>query len=181
MVRVGASEVLTFLVRHPGEHVLLFWLLNPASAADSPLGSWEAGPRYAEMKAEVRAEVEVAIASLGFVRRQVVRWVLIGATAPCARVQIARDAADLLITCDAYAPAVAPADGAEVAFTGDDGRTMRLTHRVDDNGDVVQTFISKHGTRTNRYTLLPDARLRVSVTLASPSIEHPVVYALNYR
>lgn len=161
--------------------LLLLLLMNPSQAADAPVGSWVAGPRYAAMKAEVRADVELAISSLGLVKRQVVRWVLIGATGPCAGVQITRAGSDLAITCGSFAPAVAPADGTEVAFTGDDGRTMRLSHRVEDSGALVQTFTNKHGSRQNRYTLLPEAGLHVEVTIQSPSLEHPLVYALNYR
>jgi hypothetical protein len=133
------------------------------------------------MREDIRSRVETYVADLGPVRRQVVRWVLNRATAPCERIRIENQQVALAIRCDDHKAAVAPADGTEVTFTGDDGRTMRLTHRVESDGTIVQSFEGKHGTRVNRFLPRPEGGITVEVTIRSPRLDEPMRYSLRYE
>ena len=68
----------------------------------------------------------------------------------------------------------------EVAYTGDDGRALGLTHDVDASGAVVQTFDSKRGTRVNRYVPLGDGGLRVEVAITSSLLNDALRYKMTY-
>lgn len=155
--------------------------LGAAYGADVPDGSWEAGPRLEQMRAEVREQVEAYVAGLGPIKRRLARGALIRATSPCARVEIGERDGSLAITCDDQKTAVAPADGTEVPFTGADGKTMDLVHRAEPDGAIVQTFANPRGTRINRFSPRPDGGLAVEVTIRSPYLDEPLSYALGYE
>lgn len=133
------------------------------------------------MTTQVRTEVETRVAELGFIKRPFARRALVRATAPCAGIEIWDQAGALAITCDDHKVALAPPDGSPVSFTGDDGETMELIHAIDDQGAVVQTFVSRHGTRTNRFSSQADGGLLVEVTIQSPQLDAPLRYQLHYQ
>jgi len=151
------------------------------AVAAAPRGTWEAGPRLEEMRAEVAAEVEKYVEKLSFVKRGVTRWALNRATAPCVRVEIAEREGKIAVSCDDQKTAVAPADGQPVPFVGDDGRTLTLSHRTKDDGSLVQTFAGKQGTRTNRFVPATGGGLTVEVTVDSPRLDEPLQYLLRYE
>jgi len=155
------------------------WILR-AVAGQPLIGTWTAGDRLDTMREEIRARVETCVAGVGPLRRALVRWALLSATAPCARIGIEDEEGKLAIRCDDQKIAVAPDDGREVTFTGDDGRAMQLVHRVEDNGTVFQSFEGKHGTRINRFARRPEGGLTVEVTIQSPQLEEPLRYSLRY-
>lgn len=152
-----------------------------ALASEPATGEWHAGAGFADMASSVRADVEDYVSTINMFKRPFARRALVRATAPCAQVSI-RDTTDgLAITCNDRKIAIAPSNGTRVQYTGDDGKTLGLIHDIDASGAVTQTFISRRGTRTNRFVQLRDGGLRMEVSITSSLLDRPLNYNINYE
>jgi hypothetical protein len=78
-------------------------------------------------------------------------------------------------------PIVAPASGAAVKWTREDGEVFDVTMRSA-SGRLTQTFAAEDGSRENVYTVSADGRtLTMNVTLRSPRLSAPLTYKLVYN
>jgi hypothetical protein len=132
------------------------------------------------MAASVRQQVDDYVSGIGMLKRPFARMALRSATAPCETVGLHDTPEGLAIACDDRKVAVAPPTGEEVSFHGDDGHDLGLTHTVEADGTVVQVFVSRRGTRTNRFVPLADGGLRMEVTITSGLLGDPLRYQVTY-
>lgn len=132
----------------------------------------------AERTALTRA-IDRSVAPFFFAIRGIVRGKLEDKTKIASRVTLRFENGQIRCGIPGAPDAVSPADGRPVDYTVG-GDTVKLSQRVD-GGRLVQTFATADGSRTNIYVPTEDGeRYTMHVTIKSPKLSVPVVYALTY-
>jgi len=127
----------------------------------------------------IETAIEAAVASMNFIKRPIARSRLKKTNEAHRRVQIEIGRVLISVAFDGRRPVQMPADGTTIHWTREDGETFDVNALWDGNR-LVQTFKAEDGTRTNAFGLGADGSLDMVVTLTSPQLDHPMVYALTF-
>ena len=129
--------------------------------------------------ATIETAIEVAVARMNFIKRPIARSRLKKTNEAHRRVEIGIGQDQISVAFDGHKPVQMPADGHTIRWTREDGETFDVNAAWD--GDrLVQTFKAEDGTRANAFSVGPDGRLNMLVTLTSPQLEQPLVYTLTF-
>jgi hypothetical protein len=125
--------------------------------------------------------IEDAVGKLNFVTRDIARERLKRLNPAYRHIAISAPANEISVTADNQPPLRTPANGAPVAWTAPDGRSVNASTQLV-GGRLAQKFTSSDGRRVNNYTLGPDGRtLTMHVTETSPQLPETITYRQVYR
>jgi len=170
-------------LRHFNGHfraLLLTLIVSVAAAAHADNPSLQGTFLNEQQSAKtVETAIEAAVAKMNFIKRPIARSRLKKTNEAHRRVEIAIGSGEISIAFDGRKPVQMPADGKTIRWTREDGETFDVNAAWD--GDrLVQTFKAEDGTRANAFSVGPDGRLNMLVTLTSPQLEQPLVYTLTF-
>jgi hypothetical protein len=151
---------------------------SAATAQESPLAGTFVND--GQSNDAIGKAIETAVAQMNFIKRPIARSRLKKTNPLYQRIEISRTATEVAVRFDAGKPVVMPADGRTVKWTRDDGEQFDVTGMLREQG-LVQTFVAEDGKRVNTFSIDPDGKLVLQVTLTSPQLPTPVSYQLVYR
>ena len=141
-----------------------------------PYGSWTL-----DSAPDLPKVIEQATASMNFITRPIARSRLNKTNEVYPSLRIEREADTISIQYGQRQPLRLPADGSPVSWTREDGETFLVSARFQQDS-LVQTYKAKDGERTNVFQVDPASRiLTLKVTVTSPRLPRPVIYAITYR
>ena len=127
----------------------------------------------------IETAIEATVAKMNFIKRPIARSRLKKTNEAHRRVEIRIGRGEISVAFDGRKPVQMPADGSTIRWTREDGETFDVNAAWD--GDrLVQTFKAEDGTRANAFSVSADGRLTLQVTLTSPQLDQPLVYALTF-
>jgi len=127
----------------------------------------------------IETAIEATVAKMNFIKRPIARSRLKKTNEAHRRVEIGIGHDQISVAFDGHKPVQMPADGSTIRWTREDGETFDVDAAWD--GDrLVQTFKAEDGTRANAFSVTADGRLTMQVTLTSPQLDQPLVYALTF-
>lgn len=127
----------------------------------------------------IETAIEATVAKMNFIKRPIARSRLKKTNEAHRRVEIGIGRDQISVAFDGHKPVQMPADGSTIRWAREDGETFDVNAAWD--GDrLVQTFKAEDGTRANAFSVTADGRLTMQVTLTSPQLDQPLVYALTF-
>jgi len=127
----------------------------------------------------IETAIEATVAKMNFIKRPIARSRLKKTNEAHRRVEIGIGRSEISVAFDGRKPVQMPADGSTIRWTREDGETFDVNAAWD--GDrLVQTFKAEDGTRANAFSVTADGHLTMQVTLTSPQLDQPLVYALTF-
>lgn len=161
--------------------VLLLAAGAPPAWAQSAPSSFDGTYTYVPQGGDViGAAIERGIDDMSFVTRPIARRRLRSTNQPYGTIRLTAGDGRVSTAYDGRDPIVSPADGSPAAWSRD-GEALTVHTRLSD-GVLTQTFTAEDGVRENAFTLSPDrSRLTLRVTVRSPRLTEPIVYALTYE
>jgi hypothetical protein len=127
----------------------------------------------------IETAIEATVAKMNFIKRPIARSRLKKTNEAHRRVEIGLGQGEISVAFDGHKPVQMPADGSTIHWTREDGETFEV-HAAWDGERLVQTFKAEDGTRANAFSVGPDGRLSMLVTLTSPQLDQPLVYTLTF-
>jgi hypothetical protein len=122
---------------------------------------------------------ETTVANMNFIKRPIARSRLKKTNEAHRRVEIGIGRDQISVAFDGRKPVQMPADGSTIKWTRADGETFDVNASWDGER-LVQTFKAEDGTRANAFSVGADGQLKMVVTLTSPQLDQPLVYALTF-
>ena len=159
----------------------------PARAQVSQLrGTWTLNRSASD---DVNAKINVAVAPLNVVVRQIARPRLRSTNTMYPQLVISQDGANLRVDMQGRPSLVAPTNGTAILWQRETGRTCTQVRgdcvqvtTVWRDGALHQTFRAEDGQRVNVYTLSNNGNtMTMSVTVTSPRLPQPLTYRLVYN
>lgn len=156
---------------------------SPSIAASDQRTRFAGTYRYAgdSQEEEARkAAIDHAVEGLSFVIRSAARGRITATTQILQTYSFSFEPGKIVVRPQSR-PEMISGDKGEPADYIYKGKTSRFTQLM--VGDrITQVFTSDDGKRENEFTLSKDGNLlRLKVTLTSPRLSNPVVYALSYK
>jgi RNase P/RNase MRP subunit p29 len=127
----------------------------------------------------IETAIETAVAKMNFIKRPIARSRLKKTNEAHRRVEIEIGGGQISVAFDGRKPVQMPADGSTIRWTREDGETFDV-HAAWDGERLVETFKAEDGTRANAFSVSADGQLTLQVTLTSPQLDRPLVYALTF-
>ena len=158
--------------------LVMLTAVQPAVAEDSGLRGVFVGETQAD--AEIGKAIEAVVAKMNFITRPIARGRLMKTNPAYRRVEIVSAAGEFSVKFDDRAAVQAPLNGQSVEWMREDGEKFELT--ASRQGDrILQTFKSKDGRRSNRFSLSPDRdTLTMEVTIESEQLPAPIHYSMIF-
>jgi hypothetical protein len=139
--------------------------------------------RYAgdEREAAARkAAIDRGVSTFFFAIRGIARSRLSDGTKIDPSVSFSFDPGKIRVRIPNSTDAVSPDNGTPVDH-GTGGDKSKLSQKLT-AGKLTQVFVASEGGRTNEWSLTPDGNtLLLRVTVSSPKLSNPVIYALTYK
>lgn len=139
-------------------------------------GSWRLDKARS---ADVTAAIDAWLSKSNFAVRAMARPRLLKANLPAESLSIATSPTEVNVAAGTRSLASRP-DGKPVVRTDKSGKELRVAHALNE-GKLVQTAQTEHGTRIRTFALAPDrSSLTMDVRVQSPRLPDPLVYRLVY-
>jgi hypothetical protein len=138
-----------------------------------------AEPRSA-VEARLAEVVEKAVAPMSFLIRPIARSRIGRAVVFCGEYQLALDATQMSVTCDALPPIRRKLDNSEgeLAVGGGDPVDVRVSVAQD---SLTLRFIAPEGERMTTYRFDGSGGMEISVRVGSSQMEKPLEWKIRYR
>jgi len=146
------------------------------AAQEAPLsGTWN------QTKVDdIAAAIDSTVADMNFIKRPIARHKLTNLNPAYRKVMIAISDREVLVKFDEREPIHMPPDGKSAPWTREDGAKFMVAAQVSKD-QLVQTFKSDEGERTNVFKLSPDGRtLTLSATIKSPQLPKALTYSISF-
>ena len=145
-----------------------------AQVPDALEGTW-----VTDDTTSVDEAVDEAVRQLPFWKRPFARTQLRSVTSPCSSLEILELGDQLSITCDDRVPAVQVPGSGPGEHVDEYDNTFVLAMQLQD-GEIVQTFTTEDGSRTNIYSRQGD-QLVLDVVVSSPRLPEDVTYTRTFE
>jgi hypothetical protein len=161
-------------------HVLLALFALVAAAAHAADPSLQGTFVNEQQSAKtIETAIETTVAKMNFIKRPIARSRLKKTNEAHRRVEIGIGRDQISVAFDGRKPVQMPADGSTIKWTRADGETFDVNASWDGER-LAQTFKAEDGTRANAFSVGADGQLKMVVTLTSPQLDQPLVYALTF-
>jgi hypothetical protein len=162
----------------------LLWVLPTPLRAEESFESriedtWEAPDSKEQAREKIDEAIDEVVSQMIFFKRPFARGELQEATEPCDQLQIGIDSKRVTIQCDDIKPTTSKKDGTSTEWTDEEGETFTLSQEVQSD-EIVQTFESDRGTRTNTYSLEDEETLLLEVKLEGSQLPEPLTYERTF-
>lgn len=128
----------------------------------------------------IESAIETGIAKMNFITRPIARSRLKKTNPSYQRIDISRTADQISVQFDNGKPVLMPADGRSAKWTRADGEVFDVSGNWQ-GSQLVQTFAAGDGQRINTFSLAPDGKLTMQVTLSSTQLPAAVKYTLTFK
>lgn len=137
----------------------------------------------AQSKTAIRADLDQkaaeAAASFPFYAKSIAEGRLVEAMTFCETYEIDLQADSWSNKCDALPPLNRPIDKSVTTWQGDGGPVKTRISRKGDK--VILSLQTESGKRVNTFVFKPDGTMKLTVSLASDSLEEPVTWTVPYK
>lgn len=136
---------------------------------------------WTQVKADdIAAAIQAAVAGMNFIKRPIARSRLTKVNPAYRKVVIAISDKETLIKFDERDAIHMPPGGASAPWTREDGDKFMVAAQTGKD-QLVQTFKSEDGERTNVFKLSPDGKtLTMNATIKSPQLPKPLTYNISF-
>lgn len=129
---------------------------------------------------DIAAAINATVADMNFIKRPIARGRLTKVNPAYRKVVIAVSDKETLVKFDEREAIHMPAGGAAAPWTREDGEKFMVAAQVGKD-QLIQTFKSEDGERTNVFKVSPDGRtLTMSATIKSPQLPKPLAYSISF-
>lgn len=138
-------------------------------------GTWN------QVKADdIAAAINATVADMNFIKRPIARGRLTKVNPAYKKVVITLSDKETLIKFDERDAIHMPPGGASAPWTREDGDKFMVAAQVGKD-QLIQTFKSEDGERTNIFKLNPDGKtLTMNATIKSPQLPRPLTYSISF-
>jgi len=166
---------------------IAMWSTQSALGAQSPAlllagSQWQLEPAMSDKIAEA---IDETVSPMNFVVRVVARRRLAALNPTFSMVRTVPRAGDTLgIQWGSNPEARALPGGGSAPYVDEQGERMTVhitTANTDEPWALEEVYVTKDGTRTNRWTVRRDGMLEVQVQVVGPRLPRPLTYRLRYR
>lgn len=142
-------------------------------------GTYGATTSEAEARESIDEKIEEVVSQMVFFKRPFARSKLKEGTEPCSTIRIGLDSRRVTLRCDDRKPTTTKKDGTSTEWTDSEGETYTLSQKVESD-QIVQSFESERGTRTNTYSLTDDDTLLLEVEIDGSQLPEPLTYSRTF-